>query len=628
MERVLLSFCLVLVLGMRISSAESECDAGFLQFFNSTIQVIKGNSQEAAPLLYSGKGPNDLGQYRSCLRSGSNYYVLHNKIQRISTFMGLCVPQQCSGQEIEASLNSLVPDGAPVTFKVNSPEDPELGAGGKFTIFLSLGLIALAVWGSVLDTKYQELERKPFYFEVVHAFAFTNNFRKLFARRQPGTNESKTLNCLNAVRALSMTWVILGHSSTFKTNFALINIEEAPELMQRLWFVLCYSSIFAVDTFFWLGGLLMGYLTLSEVEKRRGKLGVAGWTFVYLHRLLRILPLYMFMMLIYNFFVRRIGSGPLWFQTEIMTQHCDEYWWSNFLFLNNFIPNGRGNRCFGIGWYLANDMQFFWFSPIIIIVYHNLAKWIGWLFKATLVVAGVVISTTLASEYGFTTSIADNRNEQSEDTNFYYIMYTKPYCRYIPYVLGLYCGFVYLRYTKMKSLQPDSHPDQVAYFLINKIRNTKLGAVASFVLGIAFISFFILAQRGSYSHLNQEVWTPAQDALFLGTYRLGYSLGLVMVMMPLLLNRLKLVYSILAAPLWEPFAKLSFACFLVHFAIMIGLFAAEEGSFVFNGTNLFCDWVMANTLSWTAAIPLSLIVEVPFMTLEKMLFSKLKNGKS
>jgi len=625
---------LVLVLLFFFNKAqEADCETALLQFFNSTIKVLTGETegpQDGAPLLYSGKGPNDLGQYRPCLRSGNNYYVLHNKIHRISTFVGLCMPKECSAEAIEASLNSLVTqtdEEASITFRVDLPEDPNLGSGGKFALFLIFGFVALAIWGSILDAKYSQAERKPSYFGIVHPFAFTNNFRKLFAKRQSETNEAKTLDCLNGVRVISMSWVILGHCFSFRSHSAIINIEELPDVLGRLWVALCYGGFFAVDSFFWLGGLLMGYLTLMELEKRRGKLGVIGWTFVYLHRLLRILPMYIFMMIIYNWFARRVGSGPLWFETDAMTENCDEYWWSNLLFINNFVPNGKGNGCFGIGWYLANDMQFFWFSPIIIMVYYNFAKWIGWLFKVTLVVAGVVTSTTLASEYGFTANIIDNQNTRSEEANFYFVMYVKPYCRYIPYVLGLYCGFVYLRYTKMKSLQSDSHPDKAAYFFIDKIRNTKFGAITSFALGIAFISFFILIQRQVYSHLNEEVWTPAENALFLGTYRLGYSLGLVMVMMPLLLNRLKLVYNILAAPFWEPFAKLSFACFLIHYAVMITIFSSDEGSIAFTGTNLFCDWVMANALSWTAAVPLSLVIEVPFMTLEKMLCNKLKGSK-
>ena len=117
-----------------------------------------------------------------------------------------------------------------------------------------------------------------------------------------------------------------------------------------------YTAFFAVDVFFWLGGFLMGYLTLSVFERRRGKIGAIGWILMYAHRFLRILPVYMFMMMIYVWLVPPLSEGPLWYQSRDIANGCDEYWWTNFLFLNNFLPRGLGNYCFGIGWYLANDM--------------------------------------------------------------------------------------------------------------------------------------------------------------------------------------------------------------------------------------------------------------------------------
>jgi peptidoglycan/LPS O-acetylase OafA/YrhL len=117
--------------------------------------------------------------------------------------------------------------------------------------------------------------------------------------------------------------------------------------------VFLYGGYYAVDTFFWMTGILTGYLMLKELAARQGRM---RWGLVYLHRYIRILPAYLFAVLFMWMLSEKLVNGPLCFYSDKLYSDCNEYWWSNFLFINNFIPNGRGNMCFTIGWYLANDM--------------------------------------------------------------------------------------------------------------------------------------------------------------------------------------------------------------------------------------------------------------------------------
>ena len=47
--------------------------------------------------------------------------------------------------------------------------------------------------------------------------------------------------------------------------------------------------------------------------------------------------------------------------------HCPKYWWRNFLNINNLWPESE--MCAAWTWYLANDFQFFLFSPIFLVVF-------------------------------------------------------------------------------------------------------------------------------------------------------------------------------------------------------------------------------------------------------------------
>ena len=91
-----------------------------------------------------------------------------------------------------------------------------------------------------------------------------------------------------------------------------------------------------------------------------------------------------------------LGHGPVWDSIGKPVTDCYDYWWTNILFMNNLIPGGAGNSCFGIGWYLANDSQFFIISPIIILIYYKSSKYFSWLLFFTLIGISVIISTSVA----------------------------------------------------------------------------------------------------------------------------------------------------------------------------------------------------------------------------------------
>uniref|UniRef100_A0A914C1F9 Uncharacterized protein n=1 Tax=Acrobeloides nanus TaxID=290746 RepID=A0A914C1F9_9BILA len=66
---------------------------------------------------------------------------------------------------------------------------------------------------------------------------------------------------------------------------------------------------------------------------------------------------------------------------------CRKYFWTNFLYLNNYVH--WKHECYGVSWYLATDTQMFVFAPILIIALA-LNKFVG------LVVAGGILVASTA----------------------------------------------------------------------------------------------------------------------------------------------------------------------------------------------------------------------------------------
>ena len=66
---------------------------------------------------------------------------------------------------------------------------------------------------------------------------------------------------------------------------------------------------------------------------------------LYVNRYIRIAPLCMFCIFFFMTLTRYIGSGPRWYHPEDFMPECDDYWYTYAIFLNNFIPDNKGNFC-------------------------------------------------------------------------------------------------------------------------------------------------------------------------------------------------------------------------------------------------------------------------------------------
>jgi len=213
----------------------------------------------------------------------------------------------------------------------------------------------------------------------------------------PPTQISQTMTsskCLDGLRSISMLWIILGHTLSIQASIGYTNPSNffPPNGMISSYFgSFIMSASYAVDTFFFISGYLamsgllkrldpelkklnnndesdyyvgsifpksrelltkIGFLNpfhedignygrkrLLRNEESPFKFEGMSWVFPYLfHRVLRILPTYGFILLLWWKVTITLGDGPFWPHWATFTQRCDKYAWTNMLFLNNLIP--------------------------------------------------------------------------------------------------------------------------------------------------------------------------------------------------------------------------------------------------------------------------------------------------
>lgn len=121
-----------------------------------------------------------------------------------------------------------------------------------------------------------------------------------------------------------------------------------------------------VQSFFTIGGILMAVNLLDTMSKQTAFRWSLLWEKV-TNRLKRILPLYLFIILVTATIYRRFRIGPLHDRiVGVESQNCQHNWWINLLFLNNYLKTDE--TCVQPSWYLSADFQFYLFGMVALMV--------------------------------------------------------------------------------------------------------------------------------------------------------------------------------------------------------------------------------------------------------------------
>lgn len=633
-------------------SASSACEEAFAKLANDTLKLLRvldAWGKPGAGILEGNAWA--LGSYDEC-RSLEGTRYCHAGFQvpilPLPYTVGMCVPAECTDQDIDSVLALLKVHASvpPVCESFDKTYTP----GGILMIFVccvfaSLVLVSTLVdmllklvkscWETDLaegernlnsetaknnvDEKTHLLqpdeltERKPkrgvvtpfvlFLKESFFAFSLYHTLPSVLSTKQ----SSAAINCINGIRALSMFWVIGAHTHLWTMFFADNAIQLFVDVVPRFSYQVIINGFYSVDSFFFLSGLLVSYLTLREMNRRRAR-GKTWLAFpalsYYIHRFLRLTPGYAFVL----FFVWQVtpllGSGPTW-NSSIQGQvtNCDSYWYSNLLYINNFVPEDFNKQCVGWGWYLANDMQFFLISPVMLIPLFFLWP-LGIAVTIVILVACIFVTGVLAGVYNLgMTNFAALANPTVNTTygDFNDIYYGKPYCRIMPYLVGILLGF--MLYKKVK-LPFKRVVNAVFYFVM-----------VLFALGLLFAVVYAV-----YPMWHGHHYSVAERVSYLMYSRLTWGVGLALVVFACHNGYGWWIDVFLSWKVWIPLSRLTFMAYLIHPVVLFAMTFSLSAPLHYSDITVAVYMVAGVVLSYGAAAVIAIAVEFPLGEVEMALF--------
>jgi len=351
----------------------------------------------------------------------------------------------------------------------------------------------------------------------------------------------------------------------------------------------------SVDTFFLIGAILLSYLTLKQLDKK--KKGFQTWTMFYVHRYLRLSGVYAMIIFLHATLLKPLlNYGPQGHLLDYESDACREDWWINLLYLANFNIRSKeefyGPSCMGVTWYLMVDMQLFIFTPLII---YPLWRWP----KAGLILSGVITCAATIVPVAIVWAENPFMGGWSGDFGEFYI---KPWNRVQPYIVGLVVGF-FLYKLRDKPRLP-----------INWLINLCCWMVAALVAAACIYGIV------DYSPVGEKAAKHFEYVLYLGFNRLAWSLAISWVIVACIKEKGGPVNEFLSWGGFVPGARISYCMYLAHWTIVSWYNSVQKNNMTYS-TEVYIYYCLAN-IFMTAGVALVLVVcfEMPILHAEKLLF--------
>ena len=533
--------------------------------------------------------------------------------------LGRCFPSVCTDSDVIHGFHNFFTDSLfPLSGAENitvlvrnshAADDTIELDSSDWGMIVVIGLfIVLVIMGTIIDMIINILQMDVLsqkLVQIFQGFSLYLNTLKLFNTR--GGN-SDSLDCINGIRFLSMTWVLIGHAYGNFTGTIFVNnlsIIEGEQFQRNGAFAVVANAFPSVDSFFLIGATLLSYITLKELDKTNGG-GIKFWVLYYVHRYIRLTGVYAIIIGFHATLLKFFAFAP---QSNLiyprLSYGCQKHWSKSLLYVNNLRWVSQDKHmvqsCLGQTWYMASDMQMFLVSPFIIWSLWKKEK-TGLILSGVLMVAATIVPFTLSwvQDYPFSPLISAGATGVDTYMKDFYIV---PWCRFQPYIVGLLLGFVLHKMRKQPSLK------------LNAVVLTWIWA-AAFATGAA-----VIYGLNPYQIDSSVVASKAARSFYNGFHRLAWSFALSWVILACVKEVGGPVNSILSWRAWSPLAKMSYCIYLVHLTVLP--YYSSLASYTVTISNLLCIYFIIFILGVCIAVSYICVVlfEAPCVHLEKLFFA-------
>uniref|UniRef100_A0A182NVK9 Acyltransferase 3 domain-containing protein n=1 Tax=Anopheles dirus TaxID=7168 RepID=A0A182NVK9_9DIPT len=416
---------------------------------------------------------------------------------------------------------------------------------------------------------------------LVKAFSVRQNMRHLWEAPRPNA-----LPFLEGLRALGTLTILIVHSELPMIRMPVRNTEHLEAQVNHAIFPLINSgNTHMIQFFFTLGGIVFGVSCLAHFER------YPSFKFRYfieklLRRLVRLLPAYALIIFYQATWYKRVKQGPLEFK---FNDYCTEHWWTNLLFINNYILPTK--PCLQFSWYLGADLQLFLIGSLLMMV-----LWTNPGLKKTLVCMMIIAALFIPGYVIYAASTGPTMHALAELRTYdHFLKYYLPsHTNISSYFFGMIAAIYYRN--------------------IDFARSTD--RIRSVLRRLMNVSLIVLCGLNAFTTLLPFVHVDKQNSIFNAIYgsllKSSWGCCYSLLFLVLALSGKSLLIDILSHPAMQFFAKISYCVYIVQYAVIYGLYTNFPVPITYGTFNLIILASASFLLTLVCALLLYLAVEAPF----------------
>ncbi|XP_071451713.1 nose resistant to fluoxetine protein 6-like [Hetaerina americana] len=451
---------------------------------------------------------------------------------------------------------------------------------------------------------------------VLHCFSLSRNARKILRGSRvvmpdgPGGEAGQKedacrqgrqppLACLHGLRFFSLVWVILGHTCYFCFLYS-DNKHYRGAVERDFLFHTVGNGPYAVDTFFFISGLLVSFLyfrsaaaAAREVATITPTMTITSVTlpfskrakqFLYLiaYRVVRLTPPYLFVIGLVELTMKSFRSESVFEPPTDDDFNCPNYWWRNAFYVNTLYPVKE--MCMMWSWYISDDTQFFMIGLFLVMFASSHFKWAAFTAGSILLTSWLT-TAFIALDYDYMPRI-------TEPLALFDELYDKPWTRIGPHIIGLVAGWT-LHTTDCK-LNLRKH------YLV-------FGWLLSTMLCLALV-------YGLYSQISDAMVSASYAALS----HTAWAVALLWLVIACAAGKAGWINLVLSCKILAPLSRLTYCAYLVH-PVIIRATVAHTDSPLHISRDTFAFLFIGHVISsYFLAFILSVTLETPIISLLKM----------
>ncbi|KAK4008049.1 hypothetical protein OUZ56_013206 [Daphnia magna] len=539
--------------------------------------------------------------------------------------VGFCLPSTCSASDLRSAVAQLV--GQQLINKTNftmvvitnenycysqnkintnTIRDDKLAMTviTAFCLLIALVLTATVheIWSGA-SPSCSDVAQQNFHIKFLHCFSAKRNCRMLFSTKD---DVKDSLACLHGIRVVTTCWIVLIHVAGEFTQRMSYTKQLDVKNASRWEFQIFTNGLFAVDTFFLMSGLLVAFTQIRQLDQHEGFFNIKRF---YIRRFVRLTPVYASVQLFLATLWSYVGTGPDWNYVQQMSKSVRQNLWAHMLYINNYVAvidqqSSLSNPSTGMieAWYLACEMQMFWISPLFV---YPLWRWrkTGLIWTTTCLLFFLGFCMALFIAYDIPPTVLFNRSSAMQKLDEYCRKhYHQTIARIPPYVMGILLGW-----------------------LLHKNKDSKININRFLVIAgwVVSSSIGLLVIYGMMPYLDVAK-TPVINSFVRVSYGAFHRSSWAMVVAWLIFSCTHgyggYIHTFLSSKFFLPLSRLSYAVYLVHFAYVKAYVSHMRKPMYITEYYFFTSYLGILMIAFMLASVVFVIMEMPFMNLDKLLF--------